>query len=131
MPQRRNNAFSTARRAPFSNAKDELQLKDESVTGALPFLNPTHAVFAHSPPSDQKADGRESAQLQWRSRDNRKGESVRGFSAEYADYCKGRHTLIINEDDPTPSSSSLTAIAKGIGRMFTTFPYWVRISCKI
>lgn len=99
----RNATFKSPPRLGFADhAKAEL--RDDHVTGALPFLNPTHALFdlkpaAHeqTPPgsgvsSDTDNDKRKAtvgqsnvdttninatnAQVAWRARDNRKGNNL-------------------------------------------------------
>ncbi|KAI9762439.1 MAG: hypothetical protein M4579_000415 [Chaenotheca gracillima] len=114
---------SSSRQAPFSDRHD-LQLKDGPVAESSSIFNPTRARFQHTPrANDVSSSTSESAgqatpeltttaQFQWRSRDNR----------------KGRHTLVVPLDHaaqglPAPTSSA-KAVAKGIGRMFTTFPWW-------
>lgn len=71
-------------------------------------------------------------QYQWRSRDNRKGKGTPSLhhslpSQLTTRLIAGRHALVVYVDDDdveAPTTSSLRAVAKGIGRMFTTFPYW-------
>ena len=105
------SAFKS-RPAPFSD-RDDVQLRDDAVFGPSSFFNPTRARFDHVPSAEEKHDDVSTRpQFQWRSRDNR----------------KGRHTLVIPADGigqhlPAPTASS-RAVVRGIGRMFTSFPWW-------
>ena len=138
----RNEAFNS--RNPIEQHQS-LHLKH--ATGAFSFLNPTRAHFTHAastspsassdttlpvpdadtatelqsttehshaakPTGESRAD---SFAFQWRSRDNR----------------KGRHTLMVHRSDspsasyiaPAPTNTPI-AVLKGIGAMFTQYPYW-------
>ena len=85
------------------------------VTGPFSFLNPTRAHFHHLRQHDHE-ELAENVELQWRSRDNR----------------KGRHTLFVKPATSpdaaifvTPeSTASVRGVMKGIARMFTQYPYY-------
>ncbi|KAL6718923.1 hypothetical protein ACLMJK_003158 [Lecanora helva] len=110
-----------------------LELQHDHVTGPISFLNPTHALFRHSPsppasedtdhmrktkedsPQYDKEQAASNIQFKWRSRDNR----------------KGRHALVVDQyADPSakhlvpPKTSDVRAVLRGVGRMFTQYPYW-------
>ena len=140
----RRSAFHS--RSPLGH---DAALELRGTAGPFSWLNPTRARFSHSAGSQpqQRAEAEsaapaassekgarrsalDSAQLpsglafRWRSRDNR----------------KGRHTLLVDEARPraTPTTSrgdaeavvapaatnSARAVAAGVWRMATVFPYW-------
>ncbi|KAF2105041.1 hypothetical protein NA57DRAFT_71237 [Rhizodiscina lignyota] len=107
----RNRIFKS-RPAPFAN-RDDVQVKDGKIYGPLGLFNPTRARFARVVTADEAGQTPASqVQYEWRSRDNR----------------KGRHALIIpagatGDHLPRPTSRP-SAVLQGIGRMFTTFPWW-------
>ena len=136
----RNESFHSESREPL-RAHQSLELQQDRISGPFSFLNPTRAAFEHKYPKEwtsgyadaagkdpnakgsvsEQVAGREDEQLasniefKWRSRDNR----------------KGRHTLVADPtfDPAAPyivpqKTTSLRAIAKGILRMATQFPYW-------
>ena len=139
MARLRNKAFSSQRQ-PIPNQQHGLHLRDDRVTGPISFLNPTQAVFEQAPNKGETADVNEhlsgetaqgstsNAQLQWRSRDNRKGKIPPGRLCYQAHRIErtGRHTLVVYDDDGAhpPPTSTFSAIAKGMLRMLTSFPYW-------
>ncbi|ETN37120.1 uncharacterized protein HMPREF1541_08110 [Cyphellophora europaea CBS 101466] len=107
----RSKRFPRIRRQRIEN-NNNVQLDAAHVTGAFPFFNPTHARFRNKVDTEERGDkaatGPESqVQYQWRSRDNR----------------KGRHVIVVPPDHPL-APSKLHVCIKGIGRMFTTAPYW-------
>ncbi|KKK20789.1 hypothetical protein ARAM_003822 [Aspergillus rambellii] len=113
MPRSRSFHFG---RQPLQD-EPQLQLQPSRVSGPVPFCNPTRAHFNFTPriaaPERDHVPGR--IERLWRSRDNR----------------KGRHALMIHQRPPGPEGQKLpaptvhpAAIAQGIRRMFTSFPYW-------
>lgn len=128
----RNTHFSS-RHAPLSH-HPSFELRHEHVHGPLSFFNPTRARFLHKgakvpDPSggDQSVAPEEEngskdempvddVEFKWRSRDNR----------------KGRHTLLVHPAKDKRNARFLTpeltttfrGILKGIGRMFTQYPYY-------
>lgn len=116
-----------------------LQLQPSHVTGALSFLNPTHARFR--PTANLAAQGleqrgavdevysQESAEPErklnslypenveflWRSRDNRKGRHA--IKVQYKDHVSFRYVM-------PQKTATMRAVLKGIWRMATFFPYW-------
>jgi len=131
-----NKAFHFQSHEPL-RAHKTLELQHDRITGPFSFLNPTCALFKHTPPkgidygypngidndqvSEENAPRQKDEQLasnfefKWRSRDNR----------------KGRHTLVV---DPSSVSSSkylvpkettgARAVLQGVLRMITQYPYW-------
>ncbi|KAF3051758.1 hypothetical protein E8E11_009850 [Didymella keratinophila] len=101
---KRSEAFHPARE-PLRH-DPALNLQRDRVSGPLPFLNPTRAQFRH--------EARPDVRFKWSSRNNR----------------KGRHAIVVDKGQtnasPTTSraTSSLTSIARGIGRMLTYYPIW-------
>jgi hypothetical protein len=72
----RNKRFtSTGRAAPFEG-NEAIQLVPSTVTGPLPFLNPTRARYRVIGTTDgEQEEGLvPGTEVRWRSRDNRKGE---------------------------------------------------------
>lgn len=131
----RNKSFRPSREPFRDESAINLKLDDTRIHGPFSFLNPTRARYLPSTtsqassndglkpqdtPSTDPADGDEQPvsdfSFLWRSRDNR----------------KGRHAIVVHPtSDPsqakylTPKlTSSPRAIARGILRMFTHFPYW-------
>ncbi|KAG7005399.1 hypothetical protein G7Y79_00020g049270 [Physcia stellaris] len=130
----RNRSFHHSHE-PF-RSRHSLQIDDAHTTGPLPFLNPTRARAKHAPPLQFSTAEKDHAtppssggaasptrdaldapniQLNWRSRDNR----------------KGRHALLVESSSfgsapyvtPKPTST-LHATWQGIKRMSTQYPYW-------
>ncbi|KAH8175782.1 Endo-polygalacturonase PG1 [Sarocladium implicatum] len=118
----RSKKFASPGRAPPFDHDDTVRLVPGTVTGPLPFLNPTRAQFkvvqgprstqtggeeAHKSELDHVVPG---AEVAWRSRDNRKGRHILTIDPAHHPHLK-----------PTSRPGSvLTRIA----RMFTTCPYW-------
>ncbi|KAL9073644.1 MAG: hypothetical protein Q9157_004674 [Trypethelium eluteriae] len=119
----RSTTFKSPARQPLVH-HSQAQLKPDHVQGPVSFFNPTRARFdlpsLQAPPinapSSSYAGGTPppvgDAQLEWRSRDNR----------------KGRHVLIVPSTHKKTDSPQLTTtwsgIAQGIWRMFTVMAWW-------
>ena len=121
---RRNKTFDPSRE-PFRETPS-ITLDKPRINGPLSFLNPTRARFRPQfspkvePKTDESTDKDEQPASElsfiWRSRDNR----------------KGRHAILVQPAaDPSIAkyqapkrTSALKAVARGILRMFTYFPYW-------
>jgi hypothetical protein len=122
----RSDSFSSPARQP---SHPDLALLRETIKGPLRFLNPTRARFnwADGRKPDASSSG---AQVQWNTRDNRKGGLSIADLLRYPanKFPAGRHVLVIKDSSPlaetTRFSSHPREVLKGIGRMFTVFPYW-------
>ena len=92
----RSTAFKSPARQPLvDNA--EARLKGDQVSGPVAFFNPTRARFdlrsSEAPPTDAPSGSRADvtpppvgdAQLEWRSRDNRKGRESK-FNIDFVRY---------------------------------------------
>ncbi|KAF2437200.1 hypothetical protein P171DRAFT_437905 [Karstenula rhodostoma CBS 690.94] len=104
---KRSKAFHPAHE-PLRH-ENELHVQTDSVSGPVPFLNPTKAHFRHA--------ARPDIRFKWSSRNNR----------------KGRHTIRINQHQATSKApqgitprptSSPSSIARGLWRMLTYYPFW-------
>jgi hypothetical protein len=104
-----------------------LKLLDSKTFGPFGFLNPTGAQFRHVDAVDEEHGANaphetdedfpaDDVQLQWSSRNNRKGRHQLEVRPA-ADPASAKYLT------PEPTSSA-RAIAKNIGRMFTHYPYW-------
>lgn len=110
----RSQAFHAGRQ-PLQDQR--VPLGSAHISGPLAFCNPTRAHFPLSTHSQLHQEPVEKPRIErlWRSRDNR----------------KGRHALTIHQRPPGLAGKTYPrktihpiAIANGILRMFTTFPYW-------
>ena len=86
MPPRNTEFSSPARLAPFAS-NPYIRVVPDSIEGPLPFFNPTRARFhitkepKHAKPTEEGRPTTDvavpQATVNWRSRDNRKGEKFR------------------------------------------------------
>lgn len=127
----RNTSFHPDRE-PLRH-QGSLQLLPHKITGPFTFLNPTRAHFRHVGASDR--DSASSSDLQ----QPVTGHSEPGYLAHDAEFKwtsrnnrKGRHALSVTPAKGSsdvqyatpPSTSSFREVVRGIGRMFTRYPYW-------
>ena len=132
----RNKSFRHPER---QSIQPDFALHHQTITGPLGFFNPTRARYGFKGTEEadvgaQDDDSRKSnagsgAQVQWNTRDNRKGkQSIISSILPCPNHISGRHTLVISHSSPLAStirsSTDAQAVLHGIGRMFTVFPYW-------
>lgn len=119
---KRNQAFKPERE-PLRQLPTH-QVRHSSITGPFSFLNPTRAHFqvqqsaAHEAKADaaRGKDFTPGVNYKWTSRNNRKGRHALAVDSSV-------DASTVGYESPRSTSSS-SAIARGILRMFTYYPVW-------